>query len=1224
MALEVTVKNVPELLVKVYEINPLNVYLQTGVEVGTDISLDGLVANSSQTHRYAEGSFLRVPRTLEFPELAGRRGLWVIELVGNGISSRALVRKGTLTPLESVTAAGHLFTVADEAGVLRSDVTAFFGGKSFAAGEGGEIVIPFSQDPGEKQVVFSDGDGVAALGTFRHVAESYALNAGFHVERESLLAGDAAVVAVRPSVTVAGAPAPLGILQDVVLTVAFGDIDDNWSTKAFAGIEIPGDGLFEREVPVPPRAAQFEFTLSAQVDNISTGEPEKLSATFRRAINTIDQSLQDADLHLSRGAGGYLLNFLGKSGEPKPNRAVEIEFRRPGFATTVTTTLKSGEGGSVDLGELDGVSAVVASAGGGSRREFRLIDEATARPEAIHARLGQAVLVPAPGWLREPDRIHVSLLEVSDGMFVRNRFEHLGVEGGFVVLRDLPAGDYSLAIRGVSAGDDDSSVDVRVSSGTPVAGHLVSAARYLEVGDPAPLQVVGVAAEGGQLSITLANVSGDTRVHLAATQFVPPSDLHPFTNLLLPGIGLSRGTPGFLPSVYLSGRDIGDELRYIIERRTAPKFAGALVPRPGLLLNPWELRETETIEQDLREAEALRRLVDKEEAAAMPAAPAGEAMVVSENEPPTAGDPHNLDFLPVPGLVAYNLKPAADGTVRVALEDFGDRSQVHVLVTGAGQTIYQQVHVPGRPEPEMLDLRLATALDPEAHLVRRNATRVVQAGETLEIGDARTAELQAYATVGDLFMFYSGLDDSGKLEQFRFLTAWNTLDDATKRARYSEFACHELHVFLARKDPEFFASVVAPYLANKRDKTFVDLALLGADLTGFVSSWKYAQLNAFEQALLAQLLEVTRPATVSRFDDLLELEPDPGDVFFDAALAGVFLGGESGALRGVSLFSSASMDDGVDAFSDSDAPVLSRGFKMGRGATRAYGEQLRERRKSVALGVEVEPLAAVEAEGMVVDFGLAQLGDEQRDRMLRRAGAVLEQRLGEIALFRPAGRTKEYAENNYYHLPLDAQGAELVPPSRFWRDFAAHGGQAVRLGPLPRGFAACQRDAPRPRGYRFAVRRRGHRAGGGGRQAHARSRFAGRRVLPGARTSGTGHRCAAARGFPVDGPERRPERDPRRATGREAGWRVVPNWCRLHFAGRALQHVGRPAPGDCHHPGSPRLGPGRGNSFDRVDPGRPGPLCDEAYRTALLFSSSGRVRSFSSPCQREGEPGRVC
>ena len=41
--------------------------------------------------------------------------------------------------------------------------------------------------------------------------------------------------------------------------------------------------------------------------------------------------------------------------------------------------------------------------------------------------------------------------------------------------------------------------------------------------------------------------------------------------------------------------------------------------------------------------------------------------------------------------------------------------------------------------------------------------------------------------------------------------------------------------------------------------------------------------------------------------------------------------------------------------------------------------------------------------------------------------------------------TKEWAENNYYRLPIEAQGPELVAINGFWRDFAAWDGRTPFL-----------------------------------------------------------------------------------------------------------------------------------------------------------------------------------
>lgn len=50
-------------------------------------------------------------------------------------------------------------------------------------------------------------------------------------------------------------------------------------------------------------------------------------------------------------------------------------------------------------------------------------------------------------------------------------------------------------------------------------------------------------------------------------------------------------------------------------------------------------------------------------------------------------------------------------------------------------------------------------------------------------------------------------------------------------------------------------------------------------------------------------------------------------------------------------------------------------------------------------------------------------------------------------LFRQLDKTKEWAENHYYQLPLDQQTASLVQTNRFWKDYASHPEDEAFLSP---------------------------------------------------------------------------------------------------------------------------------------------------------------------------------
>ena len=69
-------------------------------------------------------------------------------------------------------------------------------------------------------------------------------------------------------------------------------------------------------------------------------------------------------------------------------------------------------------------------------------------------------------------------------------------------------------------------------------------------------------------------------------------------------------------------------------------------------------------------------------------------------------------------------------------------------------------------------------------------------------------------------------------------------DEAAKRATYAKFACHELHLFIWRRDKTFFDSFVAPHLEHKLQP--VSLLAANAKLVSMVVSLsRYLALSLF-------------------------------------------------------------------------------------------------------------------------------------------------------------------------------------------------------------------------------------------------------------------------------------------------------------------------------------------------------------------------------------------
>ncbi|MCB1061421.1 MAG: hypothetical protein KDN20_00710 [Verrucomicrobiae bacterium] len=1041
VSLDVDVKNAGKLIVKVYEINALNFYLEEKRELSTDLDLDGLIPNEETSHEFNEPPIRRVRRTFTFDSLTNRRGAWVIEFIGNGRSSRALVRKGGLQYLAETTPAGIAARILTQNNEPAKSPAIWFGGREYrpeAESKDGLIVLPFSNQPGDQFIVITDGD-FASLETLNLPAENYALDAGIHLDRENLLPGQFAKVAIRPNLSINGEPATAGVLEDTKLVIRSTDHDGIESVT-----EVPGFALFDdrestHEFRVPERLASLNVELRATIEKLSDGgNPVELKASKSFEVNSIDTTEYIADSHLSRIGGSWILEVLGKTGEPIIDRAVQVSVKHRDFTNPLHFSLKTNQQGRVALSTLLGHERVEVNGEGLPSRSWDLssFDGGNYLPASVNAAAGEVIQIPVTldhdGPLAPSDFV---LLETRADGFVADAFGNAEMRDGLLQISGLAPGDYELYLR-----DAGERVVIRVTKEiSRQNGYALSQWRHLQIKNPAPLQIASLETADGKLNLRLVNADSMTRVHVVATRFLPEFSLASLGN---PGaiepITIQRGS---VETLYLSGRDIGEEYRYILERRAAKRFPGNLLTRPGLLLNPWALRDTETAIDDAKDGDEYAR---KEAGAA--SARAGMAGGRKEMAPVMVEGPvsPNYDFLRNQAPLVYNLAPDPEGRISLDLADFGDRQQIHVLAVNSQNAAYRQLSLAEEKGVALRDLRLTRNLDPARHFSQRQKVTVLKNGEVLVLPDVRSSELETYDTLAGVWTALSGVHDGtdqAKLAEFAFLLDWPEMAMEKKRELYSKFACHELNFFLSRRDPEFFASTVRPYLTNKRDKTFFDDYLIEADLSKYTQAWAFGRLNMVERILLARRLGGDEPAATARHaSDLLALkpvEPEQRTYFFRSALRGKATSGIAGGARVEML----------GFVADEVALEESRGLGL-----RQLGEVVKSQPMAAADGMPVIEMAP--ASPPAVDAIMDPV--EQFDLLERKAGEaesrgmeMLSTSVADLkklraknrALFRKLEATKEWAENNYYHLLIEQQVADLISANPFWRDYAAWDGK---------------------------------------------------------------------------------------------------------------------------------------------------------------------------------------
>jgi hypothetical protein len=190
---------VQTLYIKIFEFNTETYYKKTLQPFNTGVNLDGLVAS---TERVVEDfkdrpANKKYTETFTFPELDGKIGLFIVEFIGNGLSARAVIKKGSLSLIHKPTIAGHLAYVLDENKKIctgdgnRTGI--FFDGQYYPASpeKGGKIFIPYGKSPLTAKSILVN-NGFAQLSDFERLTENYSFSAWIHLNSESILIGNKA------------------------------------------------------------------------------------------------------------------------------------------------------------------------------------------------------------------------------------------------------------------------------------------------------------------------------------------------------------------------------------------------------------------------------------------------------------------------------------------------------------------------------------------------------------------------------------------------------------------------------------------------------------------------------------------------------------------------------------------------------------------------------------------------------------------------------------------------------------------------------------------------------------------------------------------------------------------------------------------------------------------------------------------------------------------------
>ena len=1022
VSIAIDVKNVPKMRVAIFELDAASACRAAKGAVVADIDLDCAVPTVERTLDFTSiPSVVRHRETISLPELQ-QPGLYVVECSGQGVSSRAFVRKGCLRPVVRSDAAGHLFTVFDANGRIVKGAKVWLDGTVFNAEANGEIPVPFASNPkspGRMTAIVVAGRLAAPI-TFDLKDESYNLAMEVVLPAESLVAGCEATALIRPTLFVSGASGSLKLVEKPVLTVTFSSTQGRERVRTYENFALFDDAESICKFKVPSDLLSVSFKLSGSVKRATGGEDETLVASKNFGCNGIKSTNQVGQLVLRKGGDGYRIEVRGRTGEPLPSRPVQLGFEHCAFGNCIIWENLQGDAeGVIKLGRLDDVTRVTTPDFGGY--EWNVADESQwpygeriiAVPEGETVELPIRGLLSGnwPGATELANRLSLlrenGIEEITDDCIAACSYAN-----GVLHIEPLPAGDYRLSLRTENRMVAKITV-VRAADKSCGRGTVAGASRIVAEADaPGGLMIDSARVEtDGNMYVQLHNFSPDARVHVYASRTTPDvrDGKSPFGVL-----ASARSAPQSRvlfgkeqKSKYISGRDLGDKLRYILDRRQEPGRIGNMLSRPSLLLNPWSVSDTQTKEvktSDGRswdmadEAESLRRDV--------------KARALSAKSVATEIKSRDCrDYLPSPCAVFANLRPNAKGVVKLDVSSAAGMQDFDVIVTDG--SLIDEVKLVGACAPiRPRDLRVMPGKDPLA-----------VAGKAKE-----------YSTLAELCELLMSVDSKGQggLSEFAFLAKWNAKSDDEKRMLYGKYASHETDFFLYEKDRPFFDAVIAPNLRNKRRKDFFDHWLLGDDVSSFAEPGMYQGLNTLEKCLLARRVKSIAGAVARELADWCKA--NPVDPMLSNTIMAIAIGEMDDAIKSSdmkTLGGEASDDIAVEV--DFDEPtegvahLAKRSFPAVAAASVAPGRMVDNNVAFVSSPVKMKSMTGSRTPvsiGASVRGGAARREAELNRRQNRQ-------------FWRPPERTKEWVESYYYRRRADIDTTTFVKPNTFWRDYAA-------------------------------------------------------------------------------------------------------------------------------------------------------------------------------------------
>lgn len=888
-------KNIPNLILTVYEINTVNYYKTKKNSFDSQLDVAGIIPTETFKFSYSQPSMEVHNEIFEVSRIKSTdRGLFIVELTGQGLNSRAIVKRGGLNLVQTMSPTANRYCILDENKqiCLGESAKIWMADKEYLANAEGWIEIPFQASP-LNQFAMIQVNNYAEPYKIDLPAIQLSLKTSVIFNEECLVGGNRCDFLINPKILAQHGQVDKNGVSEYSVTILSVNSDGVKHAQVFEDCELNDAGCLEINYHVPKKTNLIIVTTNCKVND------QKLSSVLRLTTKEVGTRGQTFDITLHKEASRYLAKISGINGEPIRNTEIRVTPTYIHNNKKETHRVETDSKGLVDLGSLLCVKNVRINCDyrdTSAERSFDLGNSLESRflsiPDRLDAVEGEDIMLPA--LKAEVDKIEY-LLSAQPYIFekvspqfdtvIEDYRKNIELQGGVLFLTKLSAGHYRFIYQlsssfrtihiTVSKGERWQRSNEYIITGSTIR-RLQNQTNYLTFDE--------LKTDQNEASLRVySNLADSAKVTLLAYYSLPPN--FELIKQSAENLRLTEQCSEFPISgnsqMHMSNKEISDEQKYIISRNqlTEDQY-GSTLPRPSGLLHQQFNRATK--------ADGQKTTVPKQYTSVVGNVGSMRSVQQPNSRVNNVTLPNELNL----GIPSIREKgrlvgvKSVDADSRVSFDLSSLPAHLNILVALVeDENNFTYKIFERQPSADLAadlkDVRLPKSMEPgKVHYYKRD-TKAIRNGETVDTGDCQFALIESVDQLFELQRSTFG----GTLEDWQFIKRWPSLDRTEQLEKYNNFASHELNFFLYCKDRAFFEEVVKPFLQNKAKKDIVDYFLLG-DKEQVKYMTRISLLASYTPWELAMAYSLTKDEAISTY--LLGLADPKADNYkamFDSVLA---------------------------------------------------------------------------------------------------------------------------------------------------------------------------------------------------------------------------------------------------------------------------------------------------------------------------------------------------